>query len=133
MTDDNTDDATAADLRERVDDLEAQLDQQQQTIQQMLPSRRSLLKAGGAGAAALLLGSAASGSASAATGTIGSTSQRFNFYGDTVDANVVDTDELNNGGPISDGDGTERQIWVIAAGASDPAGADPEDIIFEEQ
>jgi hypothetical protein len=34
---------------------------------------------------------------------------------------------------VSDGDGTERQIWVIANGASDPAGADPEDIIFEEQ
>ena len=33
---------------------------------------------------------------------------------------------------VSDGDGTERQIWVIANGASDPAGADPEDIIFEE-
>lgn len=33
---------------------------------------------------------------------------------------------------ISDGDGTERQIWVIANGASDPSGADPEDIIFEE-
>lgn len=34
---------------------------------------------------------------------------------------------------VSDGDGTTRQIWVIASGASDPAGADPEDIIFEEQ
>jgi hypothetical protein len=40
---------------------------------------------------------------------------------------------LNNGGPVSDGDGTERQIWVIANGASDPAGANPEDIILEEQ
>lgn len=34
---------------------------------------------------------------------------------------------------VSDGDGTTRQIWVIANGASDPAGAGPEDIIFEEQ
>lgn len=34
---------------------------------------------------------------------------------------------------VSDGDGTTRQIWVIANGASDPAGADPEDIIFEEE
>jgi len=40
---------------------------------------------------------------------------------------------LNGGGPLSDGDGTERQVWVIANGASDPAGADPEDIIFEEE
>jgi hypothetical protein len=34
---------------------------------------------------------------------------------------------------VTDGDGTKREIWVIANGASDPAGADPEDIIFEEQ
>jgi len=36
-------------------------------------------------------------------------------------------------GVITAGDGTERQIWVIANGASDPAGAGPEDIIFEEE
>lgn len=34
---------------------------------------------------------------------------------------------------VSDGDGTERQIWVIANGASDPSGAAPDDIIFEEE
>jgi len=34
---------------------------------------------------------------------------------------------------VSDGDGTTRQIWVISNGASDPAGAGPDDIIFEEQ
>lgn len=33
---------------------------------------------------------------------------------------------------IADGDNIDRQHWVIAAGADDPAGADPEDIIFEE-
>lgn len=45
----------------------------------------------------------------------------------------VNTDILNSGGPVSDGDGTERQIWLISNGASDPAGAGAEDIIFEEQ
>jgi len=40
---------------------------------------------------------------------------------------------LNGGGPLSDGDGTERQIWIIANGASDPSGADASDIIFEEE
>ncbi len=45
----------------------------------------------------------------------------------------VNTGSLNNGGPVSDGDGVERQVWIIANGASDPAGADAEDIIFEEQ
>lgn len=34
---------------------------------------------------------------------------------------------------VSDGDGTDREIWVIANGASDPAGAGPDDIIFEEE
>lgn len=32
---------------------------------------------------------------------------------------------------IADGDGTERTVWVIAAGAGDPAGASADDIIFE--
>lgn len=40
---------------------------------------------------------------------------------------------LNGGGVVTDGDGTERNIWVIANGASDPAGATAEDIIFEKQ
>jgi hypothetical protein len=34
---------------------------------------------------------------------------------------------------VSDGDGIERQIWIIANGASDPAGAGTEDIILEEE
>lgn len=42
-------------------------------------------------------------------------------------------DQINGGAPLSEGDGIERQIWVIANGASDPAGADPEDLIFEEE
>lgn len=34
---------------------------------------------------------------------------------------------------IADGDGTERTVWVIASGASDPAGAGANDIILEQQ
>lgn len=55
-------------------------------------------------------------------------------------ADEVETPVLNGStpitaadAPVTDGDSIERQIWVIAAGAADPAGADPEDIIFEEQ
>jgi len=59
------------------------------------PSRRQLLKAGGVGLGALLFGSATSGSAAAASGTIGSSSQRFDFYGGAVDANAIDTEKLN--------------------------------------
>lgn len=43
-----------------------------------------------------------------------------------LDASVPD-------GVITAGDGTERQIWVIPNGASDPTGAGPDDIIFEEE
>jgi len=50
-----------------------------------------------------------------------------------INASSASVGELNGGATITDGDGTERQIWVIANGASDPAGANPEDIILEEQ
>lgn len=33
---------------------------------------------------------------------------------------------------ITDGDGVDRQIWVIANGAADPADATADDLIFEE-
>jgi hypothetical protein len=59
-------------------------------------------------------------------------SDELTTFGDTVH-DSVSTDSLNGGGPVSDGDGTERQIYVIANGASDPAEADAEDIIFEEE
>jgi hypothetical protein len=45
----------------------------------------------------------------------------------------VEANLINGGGPVTDGDGTERNIWVIANGASDPSGASAEDIIFEEE
>jgi hypothetical protein len=42
-------------------------------------------------------------------------------------------DLINGGAPVTDGDAVDRQLWVIANGASDPALADDEDIIFEEE
>lgn len=36
-------------------------------------------------------------------------------------------------GAITDGDGIDRQIWVIPAGGTAPAGASAEDIIFERE
>jgi hypothetical protein len=58
-----------------------------------------------------------------AAGQVGTSSDPVN-----VEANLI-----NGGGPVTDGDGTERNIWVIANGASDPSGASAEDIIFEEE
>ena len=40
---------------------------------------------------------------------------------------------INDGGPLTDGDGTERRIWLIEEGADDPDGATDEDLIFEEE
>ena len=128
----------------------------------ILHSRREVLKGAGAATGlgiAGLAGASATGTASAGNdqaGTVGSQAAPLDGYvEDLYDKNgnrvaelpgdgsldvlqelssqSVSTDSLNNGGPISDGDGTERQIWVIANGASDPSGADPEDIIFEEE
>lgn len=55
-------------------------------------------------------------------------------------ADEVETPVLNGSTPITaadapltDGDGVDRQIWVIAAGAADPADATADDLIFEEQ
>src|SRR6056297_1591949 len=82
MPDSQPDDS---DLRERVDTLEALVSDQQQTIQQLMPSRRSVLKGAatfGAGAAAV---AATSGSASAQstdyTGQIGTDVDPHLFVG----------------------------------------------------
>jgi hypothetical protein len=58
-----------------------------------------------------------------AAGQVGTDSERVDVFAESI----------NDGGPITDGDDTERQLYVIANGASDPSGAGPEDLIFEEQ
>jgi hypothetical protein len=91
------------DLRERVDELEAQLDEQQTLIQQMLPSRRDLLKAGGAGVAGLLLGSATSGNAAAGSDSVGQIGTQAN----PVDAVLEDVYDDGGNQPMSfPGDGS---------------------------
>jgi len=94
----------------------------------------ALLGATGVGAGSVLGGNEIIGSAKAdastsdSDGNVGTQDDRVDVFADGVD-----TISINSGGPLSDGDGTERQIWIIANGASDPTGADPEDIIFEEE
>lgn len=63
-----------------------------------------------------------------AVGSVGTDTDRVDVFAYDLDV----ANSLNGGGPLSDGDGTERQLWVIANGAGDPSGADPEDIILEE-
>jgi hypothetical protein len=68
MTDENTTDDTEQPSR---DELAQRVEQLEQTVQQMLPSRRDALKLGGTALAAGALGSAATGSASAGTSSVG--------------------------------------------------------------
>lgn len=88
-----TDDDDAATLRERVRELEATVAQQQDTIQQLMPSRRAIL-AGGAG---LVGGAALTGQASAqsAAGQVGTSSEPVDVEAATVTASDVNTDSVN--------------------------------------
>ena len=45
---------------------------------------------------------------------------------------AINVSGVNDGGPLSEGDGIERRIWVIESGADDPEEAEDEDLIFEE-
>jgi len=87
-----TDDDDAATLRERVRELEQTVAQQQDTIQQLMPSRRAIL-AGGAG---LVGGAALTGQASAqsAAGQVGTSSEPVDVEAATVTADSVNTDDL---------------------------------------
>jgi len=89
----DTDDDDAATLRERVRELEATVAQQQDTIEQLMPSRRAIL-AGGAG---LVGGAALTGQASAqsAAGQVGTSSEPVDVEAATVSATDVTTDSLN--------------------------------------
>jgi hypothetical protein len=98
-----------SDLRERVDQLEATVEQQQATIKKMLPGRRGALKAGGLLAGGGLLGAlgsdraaAADGTQDTSAGTIGGAGESNDIYldqlldpgGDEI-LNVDDTGDIN--------------------------------------
>jgi len=87
-----TDDDDAATLRERVRELEATVAQQQDTIEQLMPSRRAIL-AGGAG---LVGGAALTGQASAqsAAGQVGTSSEPVDVEAASVTADSVNTTDL---------------------------------------
>jgi len=116
---DNTDEPTKAELHERVSRLES-------LIERMLPSRRGVL----GGIAAILggtyLGSQTVESSTGSAGTIGSTSDRPDVLADSV--TEAGGDEV-----IADGDGVDRDIYVIQSGGSAPSAATNDDIILEKQ
>ena len=94
-------------------------------------SKRQLLAIAGSGLGAGGLAALGISEASAeeAAGQVGTDTEPVDVQAWDLDvANLI-----NGGGVLSEGDENERQIWIIANGADDPDGADPEDIIFEEE
>jgi len=116
-TTDTTDEPTKAELHERVNRLES-------LIERMLPSRRGVLGGIAAVLGGTYLGSQQAQGSTGSAGTIGSTSDRPDVLADSV--TEAGGDEV-----VADGDGVDRDIFVIAKGASDPSAADADDIILE--
>jgi hypothetical protein len=118
-TTDTTDEPSKAELHERVSRLES-------LIERMLPSRRGVL----GGLAAILggtyLGSQTVESSTGSAGQIGTTSDRPTIKAD--DITEAGGDEV-----VADGDGVDRDIYVIQSGASDPSAATNDDIILEKK
>jgi len=116
-TNTNTDEPTKAELHERVNRLES-------LIERMLPSRRGVL-----GGLAAILGGTYLGSQTVESST-GSAGQ----IGDANNRPTIKADDITEAGGdevIADGDGVDRDIYVIPAGGSAPSAATNDDIILE--
>ena len=116
-TDTNTDEPSKAELHERVNRLES-------LIERMLPSRRGVL-----GGIAAILGGTYLGSQTVESST-GSAGQ----IGDANNRPTIKADDITEAGGdevIADGDGVDRDIYVIPAGGSAPSAATNDDIILE--
>lgn len=88
------DPADDPDLRERVAELEQTVEQQQETIHQLLPSRRRVLQAGGLVAGGGVLGALSADRASAdVVGQVGTSQDRVDVFAGAVDANSVKTND----------------------------------------
>jgi len=114
---DTTDEPTKAELHERVARLES-------LIERMLPSRRGVLGGLAAVLGGTYLGSQQAQGSTGSAGTIGSSANRPTIKADSV--TEAGGDEV-----IADGDGVDRDIYVIQSGASDPSAATNDDIILE--
>jgi len=118
-TNTNTDEPTKAELHERVNRLES-------LIERMLPSRRGVLGGLAAVLGGTYLGSQSVESSTGSAGTIGSSANRPTIKAD--DITEAGGDEV-----IADGDGVDRDIYVIPADGSAPSAATNDDIILEKK
>jgi hypothetical protein len=123
-------DLTADERSELAAEVAAELDTGRYGERFVLSRRQLLSIAGGVGGVAGLTALGVDpAAAQSAAGQVGTSSEPV----DVEAYDVTVSNLLNGGGPISDGDGTERQLWIVANGAGDPSGADPEDLIAEEE
>jgi len=118
-TDTNTDEPSKAELHERVNRLES-------LIERMLPSRRGVIGAIAAVLGGTYLGSQTVESSTGSAGQIGDANNRPTIKAD--DITEAGGDEV-----IADGDGVDRDIYVIPAGGSAPSAATNDDIILEQK
>jgi len=116
-TDTNTDEPSKAELHDRVSRLES-------LIERMLPSRRGVLGGIAAVLGGTYLGSQTVESSTGSAGQIGDVNNRPTIKAD--DITEAGGDEV-----IADGDGVDRDIYVISAGGSAPSAATNDDIILE--
>jgi len=115
----NTDEPSNAELHERVNRLES-------LIERMLPSRRGVVGAIAAVLGGTYLGSQTVESSTGSAGQIGDANNRPTIKAD--DITEAGGDEV-----IADGDGVDRDIYVIPAGGSAPSAATNDDIILEQK
>jgi len=111
------------DLRERVAELEATVETQQATIQQLLPSRRRVLQAGGLLAGGGVLGALTADRASAdVTGQVGTQQDRVDVFGGDADFNSLSAKSIGGDYKLAEshtgGDPDSRLDSAISA-ASD--------------
>jgi hypothetical protein len=113
---------TSEDQTDRIQQLEKRIEELENKQQLSKFSRRGLL---GAIAGVAGLG-AMSGSGAAAAGQVGTANNRVDVIADSV--TEAGGDEV-----IADGDGIDRDIYIIPKGASDPSAATNDDIILEKR
>jgi len=116
---DNTDEPSKAELHDRVRKLES-------TVEKLMPSRRGVL-----GGLAALIGGTYLGSqqTEASTGSAGQ-------IGDANNRPTIKADDITEAGGdevVADGDGVDRDIYVIPAGGSAPSAATNDDSILEKK
>jgi len=91
---------------EKIQKLEARIDELEETIKKMLPSRRDALKLGGA---AVIGGAAMSGTASAGSSQVGTIGDSSNLV-DVHAEDLFNVDTINGDNLVTSGETTDYEV-----------------------